>query len=165
MFDALTLNFNHSTLPVSKYFRQYALSLPIVTSDAGAVYRGFWDNPSESNAIKIQQNLYSAYIFAKATFNVSDLEKLEAAYLEASALITSGAFGVDIFPSVGIDQYGEIILSQKLDSGYIDIGCRGEGELSYHIRNDRDPNLSAFGDVDFSESIIPADLIDALAEL
>ena len=135
------------------------------SSQPAKYVRSFWDNPVESNAVRVHDKLYTAFIYWKSSFNPMEIEKLTAAYNEASSLVLSGLFGTEMVPNIGIDSCGEIIISHRSATGYVDIGCRGEKELSFHVRNDVDPTKTAYGDIEFDGSTLPEALVESIREI
>jgi hypothetical protein len=73
-------------------------------------------------------------------------DQLKIAFLEATRIMNSGIFPDFVKPHVGVDQHGEFSISLKSTDGYLDIGVCGDGEISFHVRNDVNPSLTAYGD-------------------
>ena len=103
--------------------------------------------------------------FARFTYSDIDHDKLRKAQNEANLLAYSGLFSEECAPSVCIDRFGEISFTHSSGVGYIDIGVSGESELSYHVRNDTDPERSVFNDYTWNDGSIPAELFHAIFEL
>ncbi len=103
--------------------------------------------------------------FARSAYEEIDAERLANAQNEANVLIYSGVFSETLSPEVCIDLHGEISFTHKSDSGYLDIGVRGDGELSYHVRNDKEPLLSAHADHVWQDYKIPMNLRESLRVL
>jgi len=120
------------------------------------------DNPTY-----LLNEVRQAVNFAQLTFENLDESKLKFALVEANRLVASGLFEAQIIPDVSTDPYGEITFSHKSSAGYIDIGVRGVGELSYHVRNDLQPQESVYDDYDWIESnqIVPVKLFNAVTQL
>ncbi|MFQ6554098.1 hypothetical protein AAD018_017280 [Aestuariibius insulae] len=100
--------------------------------------------------------------YARHCYEEIDQVRLNAAQNEANVLICSGIFSERLSPNVTIDRYGEISFTHQSDTGYIDIGVRGETELSYHIRNDVAPNATDHDDYAWNRFDIPSTLLDAV---
>ncbi len=90
-----------------------------------------------------------------------ELQRLRA-YEEAIQLTHCGLFEGKLIPEVCLDDYGEFTFSHHSKAGYIDIGVRGVGKLSYHVRNDIEPGNSAYADVEWQDYHIPQALRVAL---
>ena len=121
--------------------------------------------PTEVDLGRLVAEVYDAYAFAQYVFPELDNQRLGRAYIEARFLASSLLFGDELYPSVSVDEHGEITFSHRSDSGYVDIGVRGEGVLSYHVRNDVDPEKTEFDDYDWSDFDIPMRLYSALQAL
>ena len=128
---------------------------------------GTTDSPSASMdpTSKLFDEVYRSFIFAQHTFDKLDDEQLERAFQEAKILVASHLFGSELIPNVSIDPYGEFTFSHRSSAGYVDIGVRGENELSYHVRNDVDPGKTTFSDHDWKNYEVPRQLFDALHAL
>jgi len=74
-------------------------------------------------------------------------------------------FSTEINPDVCIDAYGEFTFSHKSLAGYVDIGVRGSRDLSYHVRNDIDPDKTAFADCEWDLVSLPTSLSIAMEAL
>ena len=122
-----------------------------------------YDAYSENS--KMLHELREAFSFARQTFEDLNKERLRKAYIEATILVASGLFGDKIVPSISVDPYGEFTFSHKSKAGYVDIGVRGEGELSYHVRNDIDPKKTEFDDYEWIDFAIPQPLRNAMMNL
>ena len=118
-----------------------------------------------SGALDLDGRLRDAYLFASATFDGLDRQRLARAYGEAMQIAACAIFQETLFPEVSIDPNGEITLSCKTGGGYVDIGVSGDQALSYHVRNDVDPSLSAYADMEWKDYKVPAELLDALEAL
>ena len=103
--------------------------------------------------------------FACTTWSDLNFLQLDFAYAEALRLAMSGLFEAEFIPDVCIDEYGEFTFSHQSKAGYVDIGVRGVGELSYHVRNDIDPSQSAYDDYIWQNYDIPIGLYRAIAAL
>lgn len=114
---------------------------------------------------RLVDEVWQAFMFARYAFKDLETERLELAFREAKILAASHLFGAEISPNVSVDPYGEFTFYHRSDAGYVDIGVRGEGELSYHIRNDVDPSATSYKDYDWSEFDVPQDLFRALQAL
>ncbi|MCY4152158.1 MAG: hypothetical protein OXE94_07985 [Aestuariivita sp.] len=101
----------------------------------------------------------------QGTFHDWDNEHVKQAFYEAIALIRSRLFSAEINPDICIDVYGEFTFSHKSPAGYVDIGVRGTGELSYHVRNDIDPTKTAFADCEWDLRSLPTSLSIAIENL
>ena len=105
------------------------------------------------------------YYFTCITLNELESRQLDLAYAEALRLASSGLFEAELIPDVCIDEYGEFTFSHQSQAGYVDIGVRGVGELSYHVRNEIDPNQTAYDDYIWQNYDIPIGLYKAIAAL
>jgi len=72
--------------------------------------------------------------FARFSYEELDVERMSKAQNEANVLVHNNAFSETLLPDVCIDRHGEISFTHRSKSGYVDIGVRGDGELSYHVR-------------------------------
>lgn len=129
------------------------------------LWKPFSEYDAFSERTKMLHELREAYSFARQTFEELDRERLRRAYIEASILVASDLFGDKIVPGISVDPYGEFTFSHKSKAGYIDIGVRGDGELSYHVRNDIDPKKTEFDDHDWNDFAIPQPLREAMMNL
>jgi len=111
------------------------------------------------------EDVYQAFQIASHAFPDLDKNRLSLAFVEANLLARSRLFDGALYPEVCVDPYGEFTFSHRSEAGYVDIGVRGEGELSYHVRNDVDPAETKFDDYDWSDRDIPQDLFTALKSL
>ena len=114
---------------------------------------------------RLLNEVHRKYNFARHTFHDLNRDQLERAYLEARELAGSGLFNDEIYPDVSVDPYGEFTFSHRSDAGYVDIGVRGESELSYAVRNDKAQQETRFDDHDWRDRQIPQDLFKALKAL
>ena len=96
--------------------------------------------------------------FAQWAYEGIETTRLAKAQDEANALIHSRVFSVTLSPEVCIDAHGEISFTHKSVSGYVDIGVRGDEELSYHVRNDPEPERSVNDDHVWQDGIVPMKL-------
>ena len=103
--------------------------------------------------------------FACITLNELESHQLDLTFAEALHLVSSGLFEAELIPDVCIDEYGEFTFSHQSQAGYVDIGVRGVGELSYHVRNDIDPSQTAYDDYIWKNYDIPIGLYKAIAAL
>ncbi|KAA0909531.1 hypothetical protein FLO80_21105 [Aquicoccus porphyridii] len=124
-------------------------------------YYGVLQDPYENLNVEI----YQAFLFAKHTFAELEDAQLQKAFLEARILAASQIFGSELLPSVSVDPYGEFTFCHKSEAGYVDIGVRGEGELSYHVRNDVEPENTTYDDFDWTDYKVPRELFEALQTL
>lgn len=118
-----------------------------------------------SRQSKMLHELVKEYNFAHNAFIEIDISRLNKAFVEAVRLVMSGLFDKEIFPNISVDPYAEFTFSHESSSGYIDIGVRGAGELSYHVRNDVDPQKSKFDDWNWENYIMPQSLFIAMEHL
>ena len=102
--------------------------------------------------------------YARHCYEEIDVTQLSAAQNEANVLIYSGVFSERLSPNVTIDRYGEISFTHQSDTGYVDIGVRGEMELSYHIRNDVKPDATDHDDYAWDRFDIPPTLLAAVEQ-
>lgn len=60
----------------------------------------------------------------------------------------------------------EVSITYKNDNGYVDIGLNMHNDLSYHIRNDKNPKYTTFNDIKWDYRIdVPTDLITAVKSI
>ena len=116
---------------------------------------------------KLLDDLRQVYTQALHVYQDLDPNRLKLGFREAMFIVTSRLFGEKLCPNVSIDPYGEYIFSHMSKMGYVDIGVRGEGELSYHVRNDVNPGETRFDDYKWEDNDfkIPIDLSKALKSL
>ena len=103
--------------------------------------------------------------YARFAYDIEDKEALSRAQNEANLLIYSGVFSEDFSPDIHVDEYGEISFTKRFSCGYIDIGVSGNGELSFHVRNDLDPSLTQYADHFFGDASIPLELLKSIEDL
>jgi hypothetical protein len=89
----------------------------------------------------------------------------EMAAVEATRILNSGIFPDFLEPHVSVDAYGEFSISLRRPGGYLDIGVCGDGELSYHVRNDFDTSKTVYGDVTWDGATLPDELVEAAIQL
>lgn len=111
---------------------------------------------------RLRSRIYEAYIFAQNYYADVDEDRLRRGYHEAMYLASCLFLADGIFPEICVDSCGEFIFSQRLPSGYVDIGVSGTGELSYAVRNDAAPHHTAFDDVEWTDYSVPVALVRAL---
>ncbi len=109
--------------------------------------------------------IFSKFQAAKAFSEGVDAYKIKMAAVEATRILNSGIFPDFLEPHVSVDAYGEFSISLRLPGGYLDIGVCGNGELSYHVRNDLDTSKTAYGDVPWDGVTLPDELIEAAIQL
>ncbi len=114
---------------------------------------------------ELTSKIHQVGSFARTNFQDLDRNQLEHAIREALILAKSGLFDSEIYPDIRVDPYGEITFSHKSSAGYVDIGVRGERELSYHIRNDLEPTNSKYDDHRWDYNFLPQPLCDAISAL
>lgn len=115
---------------------------------------------------RLLDELDKVYLYTKFIYQDLDSAKLDKGYIEAKILINYRLFSDEFYPHISIDPYGEFIFSHKSNKGYVDIGVRGEGELSYHVRNDDDPQKTRYEDYKWDENFdLPDDLYFAINSL
>ena len=150
--------------PLQDSYRYPPLSLIGSPDEA---FEGTIDVPAELKDFrsKLLDEVKQAYLFALGTLDKLDDDQFKIAFGEAIILADSQLFGEEICPDVSVDPYGEFTFSHKSKAGYVDIGVRGEGELSYHVRNDIEPEQTRFDDYSWIGYDIPHELIDALTSL
>jgi len=103
---------------------------------------------------------------AQGTLHAVENGQAEQAFHEAIVLTTySRLFSTEINPDVCVDAYGEFTFSHTSPAGYVDIGVRGAGEISYHVRNDIDPDKTAFADCEWDLGSLPPSLSIAMEAL
>ena len=146
----------------SEFFREHIRGQYVYRHVASAASR----NMGRATASRrLLEKVHQAYLSAKRTFTDLDQDRLDRAFEEAKHLAGSRIFGAGIVPDIGVDQYGEFTFSHESSAGYIDIGVRGDGELSYHVRNDRNPKDSKYDDYKWKDYHIPPELIEAISAL
>ena len=133
---------------------------------AGAV-DGTLDVPNkvEDDHDRLLGEVYQAFVFARHSFHDLDERQLEMAFIEAKQLAASRLFGAELYPNVSVDHNGEFTFSHRSSAGYVDIGVRGEAVMSYHVRNDVNPQETRFDDYDWVDYDVPLQLFDALIAL
>ena len=114
---------------------------------------------------RLLAEVQEAYRFARQCCTDLDADRLARALEEAQRLAASGLFDADLMPEIGADQYGEFTFSHESRAGYVDIGVRGVGELSYHVRCDREPAATRYDDCKRDDGRIPRELAEAVAAL
>ncbi len=130
-------------------------------ADDGSIDQIIWSiRPRDRLADRIDQLCR----FARFAYDEIDTERLARAQNEANVLVRS-VFSENLWPDVCIDPHGEISFTHRSEAGYMDIGVRGDGELSYHVRNDLRPECSTCDDHDWSDFAIPIELMESMQEL
>ena len=131
------------------------------------IFKGTIDVPAELKDFrsKLLDEVEQAYLFAQRTYDKLDDDQFNIAFGEAQILADSQLFGEKLCPNVSVDPYGEFTFSHKSKAGYVDIGVRGVGELSYHVRNDIEPQQNRFDDYSWIGYDVPRELIAALMTL
>ncbi len=122
-------------------------------------------NFSDAMALSLISEIHLNLYFARSTWNDLDIDQLYRASEEAARLARSGLFAAELKPSVSVDEYGEFTFSHQSKAGYVDIGVRGAGELSYHVRNDIEPSETAYDDLPWKEHHPPEKLYEAVVAL
>ena len=115
----------------------------------------------EANVIHVQLLNKVAHEWNSVKDTLHDVDG-EQAFHEAIMLTCSQLFSTEINPDVCVDSYGEFTFSHASRAGYVDIGVRGEGELSYHVRNDINPDKTAFDDCKWNLFSLPKPLSMAM---
>ena len=161
----LALMVTSEGLPVGYELFRYP-SLTLIRS-TGEIFEGTIDVPAELKNFrsKLLDEVEQAYLFAQRTYDKLDDDQFKIAFVEAQILADSQLFGEELCPNVSVDPYGEFTFSHKSKAGYVDIGVRGEGELSYHVRNDIEPDQTQFDDYSWIGYDIPHELLAALTSL
>ena len=118
-----------------------------------------------SQRTALDKRLHDAYLFALANFSELDKDTLAKACREASLLASCAIFQEKLFPEICVDPHGEVTLSCKAKGGYADIGVSGNQTLSFGVRNDINPELSAHADMEWVDYKIPSSLLKALDAL
>ena len=161
----LALMVTSEGLPVGyELFRYPSLTLIRSTDE---IFKGTIDVPAELKNFrsKLLDEVEQAYLFAQKTYDKLDDDQFKIAFVEAQILADSQLFSEELCPNVSVDPYGEFTFSHKSKAGYVDIGVRGEGELSYHVRNDIEPDQTQFDDYSWIGFDIPHELLAALTSL
>jgi len=104
-------------------------------------------------------NLFELYSRAKQICEGVEDTQLRLAVVEAVRVLSSGLFDDFLKPRVSIDEHGEFSFSLQTGAGYLDIGVRGDRELSYHVRNDKFPEETVYNDVEWDELSLPDELV------
>ena len=128
-------------------------------------HHGMPTSHQRMGSVVLDKRLHEAYLFAFNAYDGLDKERLARACREARLLASCALFQETLFPEVSIDPNGEITLSCRARGGYVDIGVCGDQELSFHVRNDVEPRLSAYADMEWTDYKIPSVLLDALEAL
>jgi len=141
------------------------ISLPF--SFAHKIICGLEDGEKADNAVHNQlfNEVCRVWKSTQSTLHDVNSDRTKNAFHEAIALTLSQLFSKEIYPDICIDPYGEFTFSHKSNAGYVDIGVRGERELSYHIRNDIDPSKTAFDDCKWNLGSLPIRLSEAMEAL
>ncbi|MCY3985134.1 MAG: hypothetical protein OXE85_14610 [Roseovarius sp.] len=118
----------------------------------------------KSDVIHVQllNKVVHEWNLVKDTLHDVDDGQAKQAFLEAIMLACSQLFSTEINPNVCVDSYGEFTFSHTSRAGYVDIGVRGERELSYHVRNDINPDKTAFDDCKWNLFSLPKPLSMAM---
>jgi hypothetical protein len=127
-----------------------------------------YDFQSDSSSVaRIYEvdDLFQKYQFAKILCESAEIDRLRAAFIEATSFLNCGIFSDFQRPHVGVDEYGEFSFSIRSSRGYLDVGVCGTGEISYHIRNDLEPEKTKFGDTVWDRVSPPSDLTESAIEL
>ena len=158
-----------TTSPRPDYQLQDSYRYPSLTliRSPDKIFEGTTDVPAELKDYrsKLLDEVEQAYLFAQRTFDKLDDDQFKIAFGEAKILVDSQLFGEELCPNVSVDPYGEFTFSHKSKAGYVDIGVRGEGELSYHVRNDIEPEQTQFDDYSWIDYDMPHELLAALTSL
>lgn len=130
--------------------------------DDGSTGQIFW---SISPRVRLADRVEQLCRFARFAYEEIDTERLARAQNEANVLVQSSVFSENLSPDVCIDRHGEISFTHRSEAGYLDIGVRGDGELSYHVRNDHRPEHSVCDDHYWPDFAIPIELLESVQEL
>ncbi len=153
-------------LPSSLIFPLLTEASQVIKVDPLAVDGTFEEVKTFSDEnTRLMHEIWDAYTFAKHTFLELDAEQLELARNEAMVLAASQLFEAKVVPQVCVDPYGEFTFSHKSAAGYIDIGVRGERELSYHVRNDISPEDTRYDDYAWDDFHVPQELFEAIEKI
>ncbi|MCY4304072.1 MAG: hypothetical protein OXC62_04710 [Aestuariivita sp.] len=125
------------------------------------------ENTERETNIVHEQILKIKRVWESAQGFLSEInkEQAEQAFQEALALTLSRLFSKEINPEICIDHYGEFTFSHESHAGYVDIGVRGQREISYHIRNDIHPEKTKFDDCEWDLISLPKPLSIAMENL
>ncbi len=158
--------------PYQRYFKKVLpYQIPQNKNSTWAIphytFQNLRNAKKETNVAYVQlfNKVTQVWKSAQGFLNEVDDEQAKQAFQEAIALTRSQLFSEEINPDVCVDDYGEFTFSHESSAGYVDIGVRGERELSYHIRNDIDPNKTAFDDCEWDLLSLPKDLSIAMENL
>lgn len=121
----------------------------------------FLPRTTEEQLLRVLQD---RFMWATQKCQFASIKTVATAANEAADLICSNIFNEHLLPEILVDEYGEFSFVIKRDSAYIDIGVRGENELSYHVRNDSS-GASVYDDIEINDSFIPDSLREALEDL
>lgn len=139
--------------------------------DTSQTWKGREVDPSQSHPCRVSNitvqapDIFAKFQAAKAFCIDVDSEKLRFAAVEAARILSSGIFSDFLKPNVSVDTYGEFSISLRRPGGYLDIGVCGDGELSFHVRNDFDASKTVYGDVEWDGATLPDELIEAAIQL
>lgn len=109
--------------------------------------------------------IFSKFQAAKAFCEGIDIDRIRMAAIETTRILNSGIFPDFLEPHVSVDVYGEFSISLRRLGGYLDIGVCGDGELSFHVRNDFDTSKTVYGDVAWDGATLPEELVEAAIQL
>lgn len=124
------------------------------------------NNPSQDSSVTVQApDIFSKFQAAKSFCVDVEPDRLRFAAVEAARILSSGIFSDFLRPNVSVDTYGEFSISLRRPGGYLDIGVCGDGELSFHVRNDFDASKTVYGDVEWDGATLPDELIEAAIQL
>lgn len=140
-------------------------SFPEVTEETqGSVA---WLSTQNFGSVQFSEvdTLFALFQKAKLISQGIDEQTLKKAVVEAVRLMSSGLFPDFQKPAISVDEYGEFSFSIENSSGYLDIGVCGHGELSYHVRNDVNPDFTVFGDCDWNDTSVPDELVEGTVNL
>jgi len=128
---------------------------------------GLEDGEAAHNPVhgQLVEEVVRVWKSARGTLHAVENGQAEQAFHEAIVLTYSRLFSTEIYPDVCVDAYGEFTFSHMSPAGYVDIGVRGAGEISYHVRNDIDPDKTAFADCEWDLGSLPPSLSIAMEAL
>lgn len=132
----------------------------------GQVYQADQKHHVQEEGMTVRMaQIFTKFQAAKAFCEGVDIDEIRRAAVEAARILNSGIFPDFLEPHVSVDAYGEFSISLSCPGGYLDIGVRGDGELSYHVRNDLDTSKTAYGDVAWDGATLPNELLEAAIQL
>lgn len=152
------------SMPIARYLRRSAdEKAPTELS-----YLGSSELPERDFLPSVEEELLHSLLKSldsiKVTIDYEHYSAVARAAGEALSLIESGLFNETAFPKIRVDEYGEFCFIISRESAYVDIGVSGNGELSYHVKNN-ETGRSTYDDVKEYDGDIPSELKLAISEI